>query len=54
MAVSNDLSDTGLHDKLREQVAASVKEALNKSTAILSNLHRLSSYLDVMGAMSGE
>ena len=50
---NGDAPESGLHDKLRDQVASSVKEALTKSTAILSNLHRLSSYLDVMSAMSG-
>lgn len=40
-----------LQDKLQDQVASSVREALDKSTAILSNLHRLSSYLDVMNSM---
>ena len=54
MATGGDPPENGLHEKLREQVAASVKEALNKSTTILSNLHRLSSYLDVMSAMAGQ
>ena len=46
----------GLHEKLREQVASSVHDALQKSTTILSNLHRLASYLDVMNSLpsSGE
>lgn len=44
-------SDASLQEKLREQVATSVREALDKSTAILSNLHRLSGYLDVMSTM---
>lgn len=48
---SNDVGDSSLQDKLQEQVTASVREALDKSTSILSNLHRLSSYLDVMSSM---
>lgn len=43
--------EISLQDKLQEQVSSSVREALDKSTAILSNLHRLSSYLDVMNTM---
>jgi uncharacterized Zn-finger protein len=49
--MSNGENEVSLHDKLQEQVTTSVRDALEKSTSILSNLHRLSSYLDVMNAM---
>ena len=49
--MATEEAEISLQDKLQEQVSSSVKEALDKSTAILSNLHRLSSYLDVMNAM---
>ena len=42
---------SNLQDKLRDQIGTSVKEALDKSTTILSNLHRLSSYLEVMNTV---
>ena len=48
---TSESSDMSLQEKLQGQVAASVREALDKSTTILSNLHRLSSYLDVMSTM---
>lgn len=51
MATAGENGETSLQDKLQEQVASSVREALDKSTSILSNLHRLSSYLDVMSSM---
>lgn len=56
MASSDTPELGGLHEKLRDQVASSVRDALQKSTTILSNLHRLSSYLDVMNTLpsSGE
>lgn len=52
MATDNS-SDTSLQEKLQGQVASSVKEALDKSTSILSNLHHLSTYLDVISKMAG-
>ena len=51
---NGEAAESGLQDKLRDQVSSSVREALSKSTTILSNLHRLSSYLDVMSAVSGQ
>ena len=41
-----------LQDRLKEQVAVSVKDALERTTAILSNLHRVQSYLDILQTMS--
>ena len=37
-----------LQDRLKEQVSVSVKEALERTTTILSNLHRVHSYLDII------
>lgn len=37
-----------LQDKLKDQVAMSIKEALDKATTVLSSLHRVQSYLDVI------
>lgn len=52
MATAGEGGDAAsLQDKLQVQVASSMREALDKSTSILSNLHRLSSYLDVMSSM---
>ena len=41
-----------LHDKLKDQVTLSIKGALDKATAVLSNLHRVQSYLDVIKTMT--
>lgn len=41
-----------LQDRLKEQVAVSVKDALERTTTILSNLHRVQSYLDILQTMS--
>ncbi len=49
---TNDSSENTLQEKLQGQVATSVKEALEKSTTILSNLHHLSTYLDVISNMA--
>lgn len=46
-------SDSSLQEKLQGQVASSVKEALEKSTTILSNLHHLSTYLEVISKIAG-
>ena len=51
MATVGEGGDASLQDKLQVQVSSSMREALDKSTSILSNLHRLSSYLDVMSSM---
>lgn len=40
-----------LHDKLKDQVAVSIKESLTKATTILSSLHRVHSYLDILKTM---
>ena len=37
-----------VQERLKEQVSVSVKEALEKTTGILSNLHRVQSYLYVL------
>lgn len=51
--MATELADmSNLQEKLRDQIATSVKEALDKSTTILSNLHRLSSYLEVMNTVA--
>ena len=39
-------------ERLKEQVSVSVKEALEKTTDILSNLHRVQSYLYVLRTVS--
>ncbi len=41
-----------LQDRLKEQVSVSVKEALERTTIILSNLHRVHSYLDILRSMA--
>ena len=40
-----------LHDKLKDQISISIKESLDKATSVLSNLHRVHSYLDVLKTM---
>ena len=37
-----------LQERLKEQVNVSVRESLAKTTTILSNLHRVQSYLDLL------
>ena len=50
---SGDTQEPGLlHEKLKDQVALSIKESLEKATSVLSNLHRLQSYLDVIKTVS--
>ena len=41
-----------LHERLREQVSLSIRESLEKATSVLSNLHRVQSYFDVIRNMS--
>lgn len=41
-----------VQERLKEQVGVSVKEALEKTTGILSNLHRVQSYLYVVNTVS--
>ncbi len=53
MAAYTDCSEPGLlHEKLKDQVAVSIKESLEKATTVLSGLHRLQSYLDVFKSMA--
>lgn len=48
-----DSSEPGLlHDKLKDQVAISIKDSLGKATTVLSGLHRLQSYLEVFKSMT--
>ena len=49
---TDESTEMSLQEKLQGQVASSVKEALEKSTTILSNLHHLSTYLDVISKMT--
>ena len=37
-----------IHDKLRDQISVSIEESLAKATAVLSGLHRVHSYLEVL------
>lgn len=37
-----------LNDRLKEQVTVSIQEALHKATSVLSGLHRVHSYLDII------
>ena len=49
---SSEAHESGLlNEKLKDQVAVSIKDSLNKATSILSNLHRVQSYLDVVKTM---
>ena len=49
---TQDLQEPGiLHDKLKDQIAISIKESLDKATSVLSSLHRVHSYLDVLKTM---
>ena len=41
-----------LHDKLRDQVTLSIRGALTKATGLLSSLHRVHSYLDLLQSVS--
>lgn len=40
-----------LTERLKEQVSASIQDALSKATSVLSNLHRVQSYLDVLASL---
>ena len=40
-----------LQDRLKDQVAVSIKESLCKATTVLSSLHRVHSYLDVLRSL---
>lgn len=46
---SGETQEPGLlHERLREQVSLSIRESLEKATTVLSNLHRVQSYFDVI------
>lgn len=40
-----------VQDKLKDQITISIKDSLDKATTVLSNLHRVHSYLDVLKTM---
>ena len=40
-----------LQDKLKEQISVSIAESLDKATSVLSSLHRVQSYLDVLKSL---
>lgn len=49
---SHDPQEQGiLHERLKDQIAISIKESLDKATSVLSSLHRVHSYLDVLKTM---
>ncbi len=37
-----------LTERLKDQVSASIQDALEKATSVLSNLHRIKSYMEVL------
>lgn len=41
-----------LQERLKDQVSVSIKEALDRANAVLTNLHRVQSYLDVIRILS--
>lgn len=44
--------DQGIvQDKLKDQITISIKDSLDKATTVLSSLHRVHSYLDVLKTM---
>lgn len=45
------MSGDQLTERLKEQVSASIQDALSKATSVLSNLHRVQSYLDVLQSL---
>ena len=40
-----------LHEKLKAQIGVSIKDSLTKATTVLSSLHRVHSYMDVLQSM---
>ena len=49
---AQELQEPGiLHDRLKDQIGISIKESLDKATSVLSSLHRVHSYLDVLKTM---
>ena len=49
---SNSESQEPLQERLKDQVSVSIKEALDKANTVLTNLHRVQSYLDVIRILS--
>ncbi len=49
---SDGLEPGLLHEKLKDQVAVSIKDSLEKATTVLSSLHHLQSYLEVFKSMT--
>lgn len=41
-----------LQERLKDQVSVSIKESLDKANTVLTNLHRVQSYLDVIRILS--
>ena len=41
-----------LQERLKDQVSVSIKEALDRANTVLTNLHRVQSYLDVIRILS--
>ncbi|KAL5474901.1 hypothetical protein EMCRGX_G026926 [Ephydatia muelleri] len=52
MSAHDSQEPSFIHEKLKGQVTLSIKEALDKATGVLSNLHRVQSYLDVIKTMT--
>lgn len=49
---STSESQEPLQERLKDQVSVSIKEALDKANTVLTNLHRVQSYLDVIRILS--
>ena len=49
---STSESQEPVQERLKDQVALSIKEALDKANVVLTNLHRVQSYLDVIRILS--
>lgn len=49
---STSESQEPLQERLKDQVSVSTKEALDKANTVLTNLHRVQSYLDVIRILS--
>ena len=50
--MSTSESQEPLQERLKDQVSVSIKEALDKANTVLTNLHRVQSYLDVIRILS--
>lgn len=51
MSVQDTQEQGLLQDKLKDQITISIKDSLDKATTVLSSLHRVHSYLDVLKSM---